>query len=247
MPYIVRFFSLAYNSAEASMEKVTPSLVEAARTLGAGSGRILWQVQIPLISTGLAAGVILVFVDVLKELASHPAAAPRSAWIRWQSGASWPPPNRSGRWPPCPRSPFSSSACWPSSSSSEPENSCSDPTAHEHSRSQPSSPNATRTPKAPPFTASRFPCGRGDARAGRPQRVRQDHHPAADCRAGTPRKRLDCPQRHPWWPPIRSSSRPKSAAWAWCFKTMRSFRISPSSRTWPSGCADARARKRRQW
>lgn len=66
--YIVRFFSLAYNSAEASLEKVTPSLVEAARTLGAGSGRILWQVQMPLISTGLAAGVILVFVDVLKEL-----------------------------------------------------------------------------------------------------------------------------------------------------------------------------------
>ncbi|MCS6993651.1 MAG: iron ABC transporter permease [Anaerolineales bacterium] len=66
--YVVRFFSLAYNSAEASLEKVTPSLIEAARLMGAGPARILYRIQAPLISSGLAAGVTLVFVDVLKEL-----------------------------------------------------------------------------------------------------------------------------------------------------------------------------------
>lgn len=66
--YVVRFLSLAYSSADASLEKVTPNLVEAARTMGAGTGRILWRIQIPLISSGLLAGVTLVFVDVLKEL-----------------------------------------------------------------------------------------------------------------------------------------------------------------------------------
>ncbi|MEN4013798.1 MAG: iron ABC transporter permease [Chloroflexota bacterium] len=66
--YVVRFISLAYNSAEASLEKVTPSLIEAARTLGANPSRVLWRIQIPLVSAGLIAGVALVFVDVLKEL-----------------------------------------------------------------------------------------------------------------------------------------------------------------------------------
>lgn len=66
--YVVRFISLAYHSAEASLDTVTPSLTEAARTLGAGTGRVLWRIQIPLVSTGLLAGVALVFIDVLKEL-----------------------------------------------------------------------------------------------------------------------------------------------------------------------------------
>lgn len=66
--YVVRFISLAYSSAEASLEKVTPSMTEAARTMGASPGRVLWRVQIPLVSAGLIAGVVLVFVDVLKEL-----------------------------------------------------------------------------------------------------------------------------------------------------------------------------------
>jgi len=66
--YVVRFISLAYNSIEASLDKVTPSMTEAARTLGAGPARVLWRVQLPLVGTGLIAGVALVFVDVLKEL-----------------------------------------------------------------------------------------------------------------------------------------------------------------------------------
>jgi iron(III) transport system permease protein len=66
--YVVRFISLAYNSAEAGLDKLTPSMLEAARTLGAGPGRVLWRVQTPLVSAGLVAGAALVFVDVLKEL-----------------------------------------------------------------------------------------------------------------------------------------------------------------------------------
>lgn len=66
--YVVRFMAIGFNSVDASMEKVTPSMEEAARTMGARPWRILWRIHLPLMSTGVAAGAILVFVDVMKEL-----------------------------------------------------------------------------------------------------------------------------------------------------------------------------------
>jgi iron(III) transport system permease protein len=66
--YLVRFMSVGYNSVEASLEKITPNMENAARTLGAKPHEILWRVHIPMMSAGMAAGAILVFVDVMKEL-----------------------------------------------------------------------------------------------------------------------------------------------------------------------------------
>lgn len=66
--YVVRFMSVGYNSVDASLEKITPSMEQAARTLGARPLRILWRIYLPLMSTGIAAGALLVFVDVMKEL-----------------------------------------------------------------------------------------------------------------------------------------------------------------------------------
>ena len=66
--YIVRFMALAYGSIDASLEKVTPTLVDAAHTLGAGPRRVLRQIHLPLARAGAAAGLVLVGIDVLKEL-----------------------------------------------------------------------------------------------------------------------------------------------------------------------------------
>lgn len=66
--YVVRFIAIAFNNTAASYEKISPTMLAAARTLGAGSGRLLRRIQIPLMSSGLATGTILVFVDVMKEL-----------------------------------------------------------------------------------------------------------------------------------------------------------------------------------
>jgi len=66
--YVVRFMSVAYNSVEASLEKVKPSMEQAARTMGARLARIVWRIHGPLVSHGMAAGMILVFVDAMKEL-----------------------------------------------------------------------------------------------------------------------------------------------------------------------------------
>jgi iron(III) transport system permease protein len=66
--YLVRFMSVGYNSVDSSLEKITPNMEYAARTLGAKPFRILWRIYVPLMSTGMAAGALLVFVDVMKEL-----------------------------------------------------------------------------------------------------------------------------------------------------------------------------------
>lgn len=48
-----------------SLEKINPSLYEAASDLGADTWRTLWRVIIPLSMPGIVAGTILVFVPVM--------------------------------------------------------------------------------------------------------------------------------------------------------------------------------------
>ncbi len=66
--YVVRFISVAFSSVEASLEKVKPSMEQVARTMGATPLRVLWRIHLPLVSQGMVAAAILVFVDVMKEL-----------------------------------------------------------------------------------------------------------------------------------------------------------------------------------
>lgn len=66
--YTVRFMVLGFDSIAASVDKIRPSMEAAARTMGAGSWRILRRIHVPLVRTGIGAGAILVFVDIMKEL-----------------------------------------------------------------------------------------------------------------------------------------------------------------------------------
>jgi iron(III) transport system permease protein len=66
--YTVRFMAIAYGGIETGLERVTPRMEEAARSLGVGTGQTFRRVHLPLIGTGVAAGAALVFVDVMKEL-----------------------------------------------------------------------------------------------------------------------------------------------------------------------------------
>ena len=50
------------------MGRADPSLDEAARALGADRGRVLAEIQLPLLYPGLVTAALLVFVEVLKEL-----------------------------------------------------------------------------------------------------------------------------------------------------------------------------------
>ncbi len=66
--YLVRFLALSFNTLEASLGKVTPTMDGASRTLGLGPAATLARVHAPIISGGLLTAALLVFVDVMKEL-----------------------------------------------------------------------------------------------------------------------------------------------------------------------------------
>jgi iron(III) transport system permease protein len=66
--YAVRFIAIGYNGIESGLEKITPNMEMAARTLGAATPRVLGRVHAPLLRGSLLTVVLLVFVDVLKEL-----------------------------------------------------------------------------------------------------------------------------------------------------------------------------------
>jgi iron(III) transport system permease protein len=66
--YLARFLAVALNAIEASLSRLRPSLDEAARSLGEKGIGLLARVHIPLLSGGIISGMLLVFVDVMKEL-----------------------------------------------------------------------------------------------------------------------------------------------------------------------------------
>lgn len=66
--YLVRFLAVSFGSVESALEKIKPSLDNASRTLGKNSLQTLYHIHLPLMRTGLLTAILLVFVDVLKEL-----------------------------------------------------------------------------------------------------------------------------------------------------------------------------------
>ena len=66
--YLARFLTVAYNSCHAGMERVHRNLDAVARSLGATPGRVLREIHTPLMRGAVATALLLVFIDVLKEL-----------------------------------------------------------------------------------------------------------------------------------------------------------------------------------
>ena len=78
------FVSAPYtvNAARIGFEAVDPRLERVARTLGAGPGRVFWQVTLPLARRSIATGLSLTFARAISEfaavalLAYYPMTAP---------------------------------------------------------------------------------------------------------------------------------------------------------------------------
>lgn len=68
LAYFVRFFAIAQGAADTAMERVSPNLSQAARSLGRSKREILVQIFLPLIKGSLGSALVLVFVDCVKEL-----------------------------------------------------------------------------------------------------------------------------------------------------------------------------------
>ena len=66
--YLVRFLALSLNTVDAGLANIKPSMDEAGKSLGISGLRLLRRVHIPILRGSLLTAVLLVFVDVLKEL-----------------------------------------------------------------------------------------------------------------------------------------------------------------------------------
>ncbi len=66
--YSVRFLAISAGGIESGFGKISPSLDQAARTLGKSPTEALFRVHLPLIRPALGAAALLVFVDCMKEL-----------------------------------------------------------------------------------------------------------------------------------------------------------------------------------
>ncbi|WP_240732682.1 ABC transporter permease [Halioglobus maricola] len=66
--YVVRFLSVSLQSVESGLARIRPSLDESARGLGLTPAGVLRRVHMPMLRGSLLTALLLVFVDVLKEL-----------------------------------------------------------------------------------------------------------------------------------------------------------------------------------
>jgi iron(III) transport system permease protein len=67
LAYLIRNLPITTRSIFAGIRALDPSLEEAAASLGAGRGRTLWRVTLPLLRPALAAGATLAFVTGLGD------------------------------------------------------------------------------------------------------------------------------------------------------------------------------------
>ena len=68
LAYAVRFLAVAHAPIEANLGRITRSIDDGARLLGADGLALLRRVHLPLLRTGTLTAAALVFVDVMKEM-----------------------------------------------------------------------------------------------------------------------------------------------------------------------------------
>jgi iron(III) transport system permease protein len=66
--YLARFLAVATGGIDAGFSRISPSIDDAARTLGQTASSRLWRIHLPLARPALATAALLVFVDCMKEL-----------------------------------------------------------------------------------------------------------------------------------------------------------------------------------
>jgi len=66
--YLTRFLAVSINTVEAGLIKIKPSMDEVAKTIGMSPISIIKRIHMPMMRGSLLTALLLVFIDVLKEL-----------------------------------------------------------------------------------------------------------------------------------------------------------------------------------
>ncbi len=65
---LVRYLTAAMQAVDSGLARITPSMDQAARSLGHSPAQTLWRVHLPLLRGSALTAGLLVFIDVMKEL-----------------------------------------------------------------------------------------------------------------------------------------------------------------------------------
>lgn len=68
MAYWIRFVAVANAPVDSALARIKPSIPEAAQSLGADKKSLLYRIYLPMLSPGIISALLLVFVDVMKEM-----------------------------------------------------------------------------------------------------------------------------------------------------------------------------------
>lgn len=68
LAYAVRFMAIAFSSIESGLERISPQQEEAARSLGKTGASLVTAIHLPLLKGALSIAMLMVFVDVMKEM-----------------------------------------------------------------------------------------------------------------------------------------------------------------------------------
>lgn len=66
--YAVRFLRMAHNPLHNAMSQIKPTIIESSKLLGANKTERFWRIYLPLIRPGALTALLLVFVEVMKEM-----------------------------------------------------------------------------------------------------------------------------------------------------------------------------------
>ena len=68
--YIVRFITKSHTNIESSFHRISKNLDDTASGLGKSSIKILFNIHIPMMSLSIMLSLILIFIEIIKELSA---------------------------------------------------------------------------------------------------------------------------------------------------------------------------------
>jgi iron(III) transport system permease protein len=68
LAYLARYLAVAHSPVESALQRIRPEIEEAARGMGVSGLRLLGRVHLPILRPAIFTALLLVFVDIMKEL-----------------------------------------------------------------------------------------------------------------------------------------------------------------------------------
>lgn len=68
LAYLIRFMAVSHYPINGTLQRITPSIEEAAMGMGLHGWAMIRKIHLPILKSGIFTGITLVFVDVMKEM-----------------------------------------------------------------------------------------------------------------------------------------------------------------------------------